>query len=90
MSYAFTRDVPADEHHYAEVRTAIGAAAPEGLVVHPAGWVLPDLYDPDGHEMRFYVTGEGAPTADRPARIHDAGPGAWIEQLDRLDLAPTR
>ena len=40
----------------------------------PAGWVLPDLYDPDGHEVRFYVTGEGAPTADRPARMHDAGP----------------
>jgi hypothetical protein len=36
--------------------------------------------------MRFYVTGEGAPTADRPARLHDAGPSAWIEQLDRLDL----
>jgi catechol 2,3-dioxygenase-like lactoylglutathione lyase family enzyme len=52
----------------------------------PAGWVLPGLYDPDGHEMRFYVTGEGAPTADRPARMHDAGPRAWIEHLDRLDL----
>jgi hypothetical protein len=48
----------------------------------------PDLYDPDGHEMRFYVTGAGAPTADRPARLHDAGPRAWIEQLDSLDLAP--
>jgi hypothetical protein len=36
----------------------------------------------------FYVTGEGAPTADRPARMHDVGPLAWIEQLDRLDLAP--
>ena len=40
----------------------------------PAGWVLRDLYDPDGHEVRFYVTGVGAPTADRPARMHDAGP----------------
>lgn len=62
---------------------------PHGPVLRtPAGWVLPDLYDPDGHEMRFYVTGEGAPTAGRPARMHDAGPRAWIEQLDRLDLAP--
>jgi catechol 2,3-dioxygenase-like lactoylglutathione lyase family enzyme len=62
---------------------------PHGPVLcTPAGWVLPDLYDPDGHEVRFYVTGEGAPAADRPARMHDAGPRAWIEQLDRLELAP--
>jgi catechol 2,3-dioxygenase-like lactoylglutathione lyase family enzyme len=63
---------------------------PHGPVLHtPVGWLLPDLYDPDGHEIRFYVTGDGAPTADRPARIHDAGPNAWIEQLDHLDLAPS-
>jgi catechol 2,3-dioxygenase-like lactoylglutathione lyase family enzyme len=62
---------------------------PHGPVLAtPAGWLLPDLRDPDGHEMRFYVTGEDAPTPDRPARIHDAGPGAWLEQLGRLDLAP--
>ena len=62
---------------------------PHGPVLRtPAGWLLPDLHDPDGHEMRFYVTGDGAPTADRPARLHDAGPRAWIEQLDRLDLTP--
>jgi hypothetical protein len=36
MSYAFTRDVPVGEDHYAEVRAAIGAAVPEGLVVHLA------------------------------------------------------
>ena len=47
-----------------------------------------DLHDPDGHEMRFYVTDEGAPTAGRPARMHDAGPCVWFEQVDRLDLAP--
>ena len=38
MSYAFTRDVPAGEGHYAEVRAEIraatGGATPEGLVVH--------------------------------------------------------
>jgi catechol 2,3-dioxygenase-like lactoylglutathione lyase family enzyme len=62
---------------------------PHGPVLRtPVGWLLPDLYDPDDHEIRFYVTGEGAPTADRPARIHDAGPNAWIEQLDNLDLIP--
>jgi hypothetical protein len=48
---------------------------PHGPVLRtPAGWVLPDLYDPDGHQMRFYVPGEGAPTADRPARMRDAAP----------------
>ena len=36
MSYAFTGDVPVGEDHYAEVRAAIGAAVPEGLVVHLA------------------------------------------------------
>ena len=62
---------------------------PHGPVLRtPAGWVLPDLHAPDGHEMRFYVTGDGAPTADRPARLHDAGPRASIEQLDSLDLTP--
>jgi catechol 2,3-dioxygenase-like lactoylglutathione lyase family enzyme len=63
---------------------------PHGPVLRtPIGWVLPDLHDPDGHEMRFYVTDEGAPTADRPARMHDAGPRAWIERLDSLDLTPS-
>jgi catechol 2,3-dioxygenase-like lactoylglutathione lyase family enzyme len=62
---------------------------PHGPVLRtPVGWVLPDLHDPDGHEMRFYVTDDGAPTAGRPARMHDAGPRARIEQLDHLGLAP--
>ena len=66
-----------------------GLGEPHGPVLRtPVGWVLPDLYDPDGHEMRFYVTDDGAPTAGRPARMHDAGPQARIEQLDSLDLAP--
>lgn len=36
MSYAFMRDVPVGEGHYAEVRAAIGAAVPKGLVIHLA------------------------------------------------------
>jgi hypothetical protein len=62
---------------------------PHGPVLRtPAGWVLPDLYDPDGHQMRFYVPGEGA----RRRRTGPPGcatlPRAWIEQLDSHDLAP--
>ena len=59
MSYAFTRDVPADEHHYAEVRTAIGAAVPEGLIVHlvvrrDGGLRSIDVWDSEAHWRRFH------------------------------------
>jgi hypothetical protein len=59
MSYAFTRDVPAGEHHYAEVRAAIGAAAPEGLVVHlvvrrDGGLRYIDVWDSEAHRQCFH------------------------------------
>lgn len=59
MSYAFTRDVPVDEHHYAGVRAAIGAAAPEGLVVHlvvrrDGGLRSIDVWDSEAHWRRFH------------------------------------
>ena len=28
------------------------------------GWILPDLHDPDGHEVRFYTTAKHTDTAD--------------------------
>jgi hypothetical protein len=34
MSYAFTRDVPFDEHQYGEIRNGIGPDLPKGLLVH--------------------------------------------------------
>ncbi len=59
MSYAFTRDVPVDEHHYAEVRTAIGAVTPEGLIVHlvvrrEGGLRYIDVWDSEAHWRRLH------------------------------------
>jgi hypothetical protein len=59
MSYAFTRDVPAGEHHYAEVRAAIGAAAPEGRVVHlvvrrDGGLRYIGVWDSEAHRQCFH------------------------------------
>ena len=34
MPYAFIQDVPADENVYREIRAALGAEAPDGLIVH--------------------------------------------------------
>jgi catechol 2,3-dioxygenase-like lactoylglutathione lyase family enzyme len=65
---------------------AVGEA--HGPVVQtPHGWLLPGLFDPDGHEMRFYysVPDEWG-AASRCRRIHDAGPNAWIEDIDALQL----
>ena len=58
MSYAFTADAPAGEQHYAEVRAAIGAAAPEGLVVHlivrrDDGLRYIDVWDSQARRRRF-------------------------------------
>ena len=37
MGYAFVQDVPATWDTYRKVAEALGAAAPEGLVIHVAG-----------------------------------------------------
>jgi hypothetical protein len=57
------------------------------VVRTPIGWLLPGVVDPDGHEMRFYVS-EPQEVVD-PAhlmRIHDAGPGGWSERIESIDL----
>jgi hypothetical protein len=37
MSYAFVQDIPATWERYLRIADALGAAAPEGLVLHVAG-----------------------------------------------------
>jgi hypothetical protein len=51
---------------------------PHGPVVRtPIGWLLPGVHDPDGHEMRSYVSDpQTRPDASRPRRILDAGTSA--------------
>jgi catechol 2,3-dioxygenase-like lactoylglutathione lyase family enzyme len=65
-----------------------GVGEAHGPVVQtPIGWLLPGLFDPDGHEMRFYYSSRGEGTLHtRPRRLHDAGPNAWIEDIDALEL----
>jgi catechol-2,3-dioxygenase len=60
------------------------------VVQTPIGWLLPGLHDPDGHEMRFYFSDEVESTGPSatPIRIHDAGPGAWVETLASLSIPP--
>ncbi|MDQ2959599.1 MAG: VOC family protein [Candidatus Dormibacteraeota bacterium] len=45
-----------------------------GVHVASIGWILPDLHDPDGHEVRFYTTElhSAAPTGGKPLTIEDA------------------
>ncbi|MBO0840435.1 MAG: hypothetical protein J2O49_06425, partial [Sciscionella sp.] len=36
------------------------------------GWILPELHDPDGHEVRFYtVEHHTEPAANGPTTVHD-------------------
>jgi catechol 2,3-dioxygenase-like lactoylglutathione lyase family enzyme len=69
-------------HHLDEVGEAHGRVVPT-----PIGWLLPGVFDPDGHEMRFYYsTPDGSTSHPNPRRIHDAGPNAWIEDIGAVDL----
>ena len=53
----------------------------------PIGWILPGVFDPDGHEMRFYVSEpQEVIDSQHPIRMHDAGPGGWSEPLTSIDL----
>ena len=57
------------------------------VVRTPIGWLLPGVFDPDGHEMRLYVSDpQAAVDSQHPVRIHDAGPGAWVEPITGIDL----
>jgi len=65
-----------------------GLGVGHGPVVRtPIGWLLPGVVDPDGHEMRFYVS-EPQEVVDpaHPMRIHDAGPEGWGERIESIDL----
>ncbi|MEU5879652.1 VOC family protein [Spirillospora sp. NPDC047279] len=47
------------------------------------GWILPDLHDPDGHEVRFYTTERHTETP--PSRVED--PRETAERREREYLA---
>ncbi len=55
-----------------------------GIHRTPAGWILPMLHDPDGHEVRFYTweSYEAAVAPGQRRRIHDPGPDCWVDVVD--------
>jgi catechol 2,3-dioxygenase-like lactoylglutathione lyase family enzyme len=70
----FAIGVP-DKATIEELAARLDALGESHAGVHFAtlGWILPELHDPDGHEVRFYtIEGHTAmPTADAPMRAHD-------------------
>ena len=66
-----------------------GLGVGHGPVVRtPIGWLLPGVVDPDGHEMRFYVSEpQEVVDPEHPMRIHDAGPRGWSERIASIDLS---
>lgn len=55
-----------------------------GVHLAGVGWILPDLHDPDGHEVRFYTTERHTQTSpQRVMRLED--PVETSEQRERED-----
>lgn len=64
-----------------------GIGEPHGPVVRtPIGWLLPGLFDPEGHEIRFYHSESEFDWTHQPIRLHDPGPRSWREDLDQIEL----
>ncbi len=78
--------VPGEAGLHAPSEHLDGVDEPHGPVVRtPVGWILPGVHDPDGHQMRFYVSDpEREPDVQKPRRMHEAGtPGAWADPCPR-------
>jgi hypothetical protein len=62
-----------------------------GVHVATIGWILPELHDPDGHEVRFYTTDQHTPLdADRVLRVDDPRETAERLAAERASqLAPS-
>lgn len=68
----FAIGVP-DRAAIADLAARLTALGEEHAGVHRAstGWILPNLHDPDGHEVRFYTTERHTEFGDRVTTIHD-------------------
>jgi catechol 2,3-dioxygenase-like lactoylglutathione lyase family enzyme len=60
--------------------TALGDAH-AGVHFATIGWILPDLHDPDGHEVRFYTTAHHTDATSGSVTVHD--PRETAEQRER-------
>jgi catechol 2,3-dioxygenase-like lactoylglutathione lyase family enzyme len=72
----------------AERLTALGEAH-AGVHRATVGWILPELHDPDGHEVRFYTTthhsepeGDGVVRIDNPRETAEAAEAAGLAMQD--------
>ena len=72
----------------AERLTALGEAH-AGVHRATVGWILPELHDPDGHEVRFYTTthhseptGDGVVRVDNPRETAEAAEAAELAMQD--------
>ncbi|MHB9855706.1 VOC family protein [Streptomyces krungchingensis] len=54
----------------AEHLTALGDTH-AGVHFATIGWILPQLHDPDGHEIRFYTTHHHTRSGTEPLRVED-------------------
>ena len=68
----FAIGVP-DEAAIRELAARLTALGETHAGVHLAtiGWILPDLHDPDGHEVRFYTTAHHTTPGPSGMRVND-------------------
>ena len=81
----FAIGVP-DKESIEALATHLSALGEEHAGVHWAtiGWVLPELHDPDGHEVRFYTIQQHTePPAGDTLVVHDAVAGAKAAEAAR-------
>jgi len=60
--------------------TALGEAH-AGVHFATIGWILPELHDPDGHEVRFYTVEHHTDVGAEPMVVHD--PRETAERRER-------
>jgi hypothetical protein len=93
MSYAFVRDVPADETMYREVRAALGDETPKGLVAHLVlrqehGLRYIDVWDTEGDWRRFR-DGSLKPAVARMMASHGITPPATPPPEQPIEVIDT-
>jgi len=84
----FAIGVPSREaiQDLADRLTALGEQH-AGVHFATIGWILPELHDPDGHEVRFYTSAHHSePPSDGVVRIED--PRETAEAAERGIAAP--
>jgi catechol 2,3-dioxygenase-like lactoylglutathione lyase family enzyme len=56
-----------------------------GVHFATVGWILPDLHDPDGHEVRFYTTQRHTDTGGGSLRVDDPRETSAAREREHAD-----